>query len=139
MEVEKKARYDRDKNKVFLTVSEKGEIEQPMENGKEVVGYTENRFEQEFNPEYIKKTYKNLNGQINQMERNLKTLRQKKEKIDIDYEYDDLVELKKKMEAIKKLGELEKTTDQIKSLENSIKNMKKDIATMKPIIKKLKK
>jgi len=132
MKENKVVRYDRKKNKVLVYVTQEGDITE----GSKVIGNTKNRFEQEYEPSEMKRIYKNLNEQVNHFEKTLKDIKNQ-EKQKLEFEYDEIVKLKKMLEEIKKVDKLEKDKVQKSALEDNLKKLKEDLRQLKPVIQNM--
>jgi len=134
MKENKVVRYDRDKKKVILRLTQEGEIS----DGQETLGTTKNIFNQEYEVSGIKKIWAKLQEDKQRFEQDLKQLNNK-----VDYELiifeneAEIEEFKKKLEELKKYDEKQKANAQIKQLEEMIKSLKTDLLKLEPIIKKL--
>tara|TARA_Y100000310_G_scaffold42720_1_gene39945 strand:- start:1313 stop:1732 length:420 start_codon:yes stop_codon:yes gene_type:complete len=134
MKENKVVRYDRDKKKVILKLTQEGEIN----DGQEVLGKTENVFNQEYEVSGIKKIWAKLQEDKQRFEHDLKQLKNKLDYELIVFENEaEIEEFKKKLEELKKYDEKQKAESQIKQLEEMIKSLKTDILKLEPIIKKL--
>ena len=135
MKENKVVRYDRNKNKVIVNVTQVGDILE----GDKVIGTTDNTYKQEYKPEEMKRIYSGITAQIVQGEKQFKEIKLRQTTSHLNFDYDELVELKQKMAELKTLDQMEQDKDGVKNMEENIKRLKKDAAQLKPVIQKLRK
>ena len=135
MKENKVVRYDRNKNKVVVNVTQVGDIL----DGERVIGHTDNKFFQEYNPAEMQRIYAGITQQIVQGEKQLKDAKLRQATNHLKFDYDELVELKQKMAELKTLDQMEQDKEGIKNIQENIKRLKKDALQLKPIIQKLRK
>jgi hypothetical protein len=135
MKENKVVRYDRNKNKVMVNVTQVGDIL----DGEQVIGTTDNLHKQEYIPEAMQRIYVGITQQIIQGEKQLKEVKLRQATNHLKFDYDELVELKQKIAELKTLDQMEQDKEGLKNIEESIKRLKKDALQLKPVIQKLRK
>ena len=135
MKENKVVRYDRTKNKVVVNVTQVGDILE----GERVIGNTDNKYLQEYEPAEMKRIYAGINAQIVQGEKQLKDIKLRQTTNHLKFDYDELVTLKAKMAELKTLDQMEQDKQGLENIKDNIKRLKKDALQLKPIIEKLRK
>jgi len=135
MEETKVVRYDRAKNKIMVSVTQEGMIN----DGTNDIGHTKNRFEQEYDVGEMKKIYAGITHQIGQIEKKLKEMKLREASTVLKYSEDELNELKAKMAELKVFDQLQQDKQGLDNMEDSLKRLRKDANQLKPVIQKLRK
>ena len=135
MKENKVVRYDRSKNKVVVNVTQVGDIL----DGERVIGHTDNKYLQEYEPSEMQRIYSGITAQIVQGEKQLKDTKLRQTTNHLKFDYDELVELKQKMAELKTLDQMEQDKNGVKNMEENLKRLKKDALQLKPVIQKLRK
>lgn len=127
---EKRARYDRDKNKVILTVHQ----EQDIKAGAEVVGSTINTFVQSFEPSHIRKAYQNLMSEKAMFE---KAIKQEQEELKLETPVEELEALNKKLQDLQAYNKRKELNDKIEQAKKNLELTKDDLRVFKPVVDQL--
>lgn len=131
IKIEKNLRYDRTKNAVVATITQKGVMDNSKieQDQKTVLVYPVGEF---------KELQKKLNAEISNFENQLSQLKNKiGNSGERKYSDEELQEFKEKAEAVKGFVEKEQSKGNIKYLEKAIKDTKKDLLDINRILKQV--
>ena len=131
IKIEKNLRYDRTKNAVVATITQKGVMDNSKieQDQKTVLVYPVGEF---------KELQKKLNAEISNFENQLSQLKNKiGNSGERKYSDEELQEFKEKAEAVKGFVEKEQSKGNIKYLEKAIKDTKQDLLDINRILKQV--
>jgi DNA polymerase III delta prime subunit len=130
----KSIRYDRRKNKVMIEFEFSGDIK----DGDNVVGKTIENYKQEYEPEWVKNSYRGINAKINSLENGIKRSKLQLDTMIIKGKEDEIEQFIQMQELAKQLKQKKKEQEKLEAMEHNLKELKKEKRELSSVMKKIK-